>query len=66
MLGAKRMADETGQQIDALLRGDLSHLADAAVFELAEPTEVGQARHVRVAQHVPDKLISAVFGYCCI
>ena len=42
MLGAKRMADETGQQIDALLRGDLSHLADAAVFELAEPTEVGK------------------------
>jgi mannose-6-phosphate isomerase-like protein (cupin superfamily) len=40
--GAKRMAGETGHQIDALQRGDLSHLADAAVFELAEPTEVGK------------------------
>jgi hypothetical protein len=40
--GAKRMADETGHQIEALQAGQAPHLSDAKVFQLAEPTEVGR------------------------
>lgn len=40
--GAKRMADETGQQIESLMQGKAPHLADAAVFQLPTPTEVGK------------------------
>ncbi len=40
--GAKRVADETGRQIESLVEGKAPHLADADVFELATPTEVGR------------------------
>ncbi|GIH06550.1 hypothetical protein Rhe02_46170 [Rhizocola hellebori] len=40
--GAKRMADDTGRQLDALESGQAPHLSDAQVFQLAEPTEVGR------------------------
>ncbi len=40
--GAKRMADDTGRQIESLLAGEAPHLEQAEVFELAVPTEVGR------------------------
>jgi mannose-6-phosphate isomerase-like protein (cupin superfamily) len=40
--GAFRAAQTTGVQLDALARGDASHLADARVSALPRPTEQGR------------------------
>ncbi|MFK3980891.1 cupin domain-containing protein [Micromonospora sp. NPDC050397] len=37
--GALRAAEQTGEHLDALARGEAPHLADAAVREFAEPRE---------------------------
>ncbi|RKR91360.1 hypothetical protein BDK92_5754 [Micromonospora pisi] len=40
--GALRAAEETGRQLDALARGDASHLGEAVVHEFAQPREQGR------------------------
>lgn len=42
LTGALAAAEATGTQLDALVRGDPSHLRDGGVFSLAEPTERGR------------------------
>jgi mannose-6-phosphate isomerase-like protein (cupin superfamily) len=40
--GARKAAEATGAQLDALQRGDASHLSEAAVSALQQPSEVGR------------------------
>ncbi|MEV6985639.1 cupin [Sphaerisporangium sp. NPDC051017] len=40
--GAWRAADETGHQLDALARGEAPHLAEAQVYQMAEPRDRGR------------------------
>jgi mannose-6-phosphate isomerase-like protein (cupin superfamily) len=42
LTGALAAAEATGAQLDALVRGDRSHLRDGGVFALAEPSERGR------------------------
>ncbi|WP_326559671.1 cupin domain-containing protein [Micromonospora sp. NBC_01796] len=40
--GALRAAEQTGRQLDSLVRGEAPHLAEAAVYAFAEPREQGR------------------------
>ncbi|MEU0156571.1 cupin domain-containing protein [Micromonospora fulviviridis] len=40
--GALRAAEETGQQLDALARGEAPHFVEAEIYQLAEPRERGR------------------------